>query len=327
LSELTKNQLSSINIPNSQKSFEMKKIAVLIPCLNEGLTIERVIKSFQKELNSAFICVCDNNSSDDTVERAEQCNVHVISESIQGKGNAVIKMFSDIDADIYILVDGDDTYPASQVHPMIKLLVETGAHMVVGDRLSNMTYKSENKRRFHNFGNHLIRRLINFFFKSDLQDILSGYRVFDRSFVKNYSSLATGFELETDLTLFALHYELPIKEYPINYKDRPKGSESKLHTIKDGSKVVMTFFDLYRLYKPLSFFSLLSFFLLICGLGLGVMPVYEFIKFHYVYKVPTAILASGLVIISLLFFCCGLILDSITIHDKKNTKLRIRNYR
>ncbi len=147
----------------------MKKIAVLIPCLNEGLTIERVIKSFQKELNSALICVCDNNSSDDTVVQAEKCHVHVISESVQGKGNAVLKMFSEIDADIYILVDGDDTYPASQVGPMIEILgEESNACMVVGDRLSNMTYRKENKRKFHNFGNHLIRKLINFFFKSKM---------------------------------------------------------------------------------------------------------------------------------------------------------------
>ncbi len=304
----------------------MSEVAILIPCLDEALTIEKVITDFKRVLPSAVIYVCDNNSTDNTFEIAEKCGVNVLRELKKGKGNAVLKMFSEIEADMYVLVDGDDTYPADSVGQMLDLLNKKNASMVVGDRLSNLSYRKENKRKLHNAGNHLIKMLINVFFKCKLNDILSGYRVFDKAFVKNYSSLATGFELETDLSIFALHYDLPIAEIPVDYKDRPTGSDSKLNTFRDGYRVILTFVNLYRLYKPLAFFSLVSCCFLSLGLLLGSLPIYEFIKFGYVYRVPTAILASGVVVIALLMFCCGLILDSITMHDKKNTKMNIRNY-
>ena len=303
-----------------------KKLAVLIPCLNEEKTIEKVICDFQTVLPNAAIYVCDNNSTDKTSELAKKAGATVLTEFRKGKGNAILKLFNNVDADIYVMVDGDDTYPASEVMKLVSELQITEAHMVVGDRLSNKSYKNNNKRKFHNFGNWLIKWLINTIFKSKLDDILSGYRVFNKAFVKNYSTLAKGFELETDLTLFSLNYELIVKEIPINYNDRPEGSVSKLNTFSDGFKVIKTIFKLYRLYKPLSFFTLFSSLFFVIGCLFGSFPVYEYIEYKYVYKVPTAILAISLIIMSLLLFCCGLILDLITNIDKKNIKLQIDKY-
>ncbi|WMX12149.1 MULTISPECIES: glycosyltransferase family 2 protein [unclassified Aureispira] len=299
-------------------------IAVLIPCLNEEKTIGNVIEQFQKELPAATVYVYDNNSSDKTSEVAMRFNAIVRKEYNKGKGNVVVRMFGEIEADIYILIDGDDTYPIDKVNLMIDELLVYNVDMVVGDRLSNQSYQKENKRKFHVFGNYLIKKLINVFFNTDLKDILSGYRIFSYSFVKNYSSLAQGFELETDLSIFALHYGVGIREVPIDYRDRPEDSHSKLNTFQDGIKIIMTFFNLYRFYKPLSFFSILALILSLIGVGIGMFPIYEYIKFSYVYKVPTAILALGLIIIALLLLCCGLILDSIVRIEKKNTMLKIR---
>ncbi|MCP1997197.1 glycosyltransferase family 2 protein [Flavobacterium sp. HSC-61S13] len=302
------------------------RIAVLIPCYNEESTIEIVIQDFQKHLPEASIYVCNNNSSDLTGVVAETLGVKVLFEAKQGKGYAVSRLFNSIEADFYVLVDGDDTYPAESARQMISILEKSNANMVVGDRLSNCSYKYQNKRKFHNFGNSLMNRLINTFFKSNIKDILSGYRVFDRAFVQNYASFAKGFEIETDLTLFALNYDLEVKEVPIDYRDRPEGSFSKLNTYSDGIRVIFTFFNLYRLYKPLSFFSIIALFLLVIGCVLGSFPVYEYIQFRFVYKVPTAILALGLVIMAALLFCCGLILDLITNIDRKNMKLKMKKY-
>lgn len=303
-----------------------KSIAVLIPCLNEEVTIKKVIEDFKHELPHASIYVYDNNSTDNTYEIAKSVGATVRKEYKRGKGNVVLRMFGEIEADFFILVDGDDTYPATSAKLLLDTLYKYNASMVVGDRLSNKSYMLENKRKFHNFGNNFIKKIINVLFKANLKDILSGYRVFSRSFVKNYSSLATGFELETDLTLFALHYDLPIIDVPITYKDRPEGSDSKLNTFKDAVRIFGTIFNLYRFYNPLYFFSILALILFLLGLVLGIFPIYEYIKFQYVYRVPTAILALGLVIVSFLSFCCGLILDSIIKVDKKNTKMRIRKY-
>lgn len=302
-----------------------KKVAVVIPCYNEAITIEKVIKDFQKELPEATIVVCDNNSTDETYNIAKVNGATVLREYKQGKANAVLRIFQEIEADIFVMVDGDDTYPAKHAGEMIEALDIYNLDMVIGDRLSNGGYKKENKRMFHNFGNNLIRKLINRFFKSNLTDILSGYRVFSKRFVKNYATLAEGFELETDLSLFALNYKLGIKEIPIHYQDRPEGSVSKLNTYTDGVRVVMTFFNLYRFYKPLSFFSYLSAITLLISVLLGSMPIYEFFKFGYVYKVPTAILAGLLSVTAFLLFLGGLILDTTIKIDKKNTQLQIRN--
>lgn len=302
-----------------------KKIAIIIPCYNEERTIAKVINDFRIHVPKALIYVCDNNSTDYTFGIANDNGAIVIKEYNQGKGNAVLKLFGTVKADIYVLVDGDDTYPAEKVNTMLDMLELYNLDMVIGDRLSNGTYTQQNKRKFHNTGNRLIKNLINSFFGANLNDILSGYRVFSKVFVKNYSTLAEGFELETDLSIFALNYNLNIKEIPINYRDRPDGSFSKLNTFKDGFKVILTFFNLYRFYKPLSFFFYLSLTIFITSLLIGSLPIYEYITFSFVYRVPLAILSASLVIISLLLLICGLILDTIMRIDKKNTQKKIRN--
>lgn len=302
------------------------KLAVLIPCYNEGLTIGKVVSDFKKALPQAEIYVYNNNSTDNTVEEALAAGAIVRNELEQGKGAVVLSMFRDIEADYYMMVDGDDTYPAEAATRLIDCMMETKADMIVGDRLSNKTYLAENKRPFHNFGNSLVKRLINWFFASKLNDILSGYRLFSRRFVKNYSSLISGFELETDFSLYCLNYGFRIREVDINYRDRPAGSESKLNTFRDGYRVVRLFFNLCRLYKPLAFFSSISAILLIIGLILGVFPVIDYIEYQYVYKVPTAIAAVAMTIISVLLFTCGLILDNISKFDKKNFKHTVLHY-
>ena len=301
-------------------------IAVLIPCYNEGLTINKVVNDFRKILPQATIYVYNNNSTDNTEQEAVNAGAIVRKETEQGKGIVVLRMFRDIDADYYLMVDGDDTYPAESALEMIDTIIKEDADMVIGDRLSNKTYLNENKRPFHNFGNLLVKKLINRFFNSKLSDIFSGYRLFSRRFVKNYSSMISGFELETDLSVYCLNYGFKIREVQVQYRDRPIGSVSKLNTIKDGYKVVRLFFNLYRLYKPLSFFSFISFILLIIGFALGILPIMDYIEYSYVYRVPTAIAEVSITIIAVLLFTCGLILDNISKFDKKNFKHTLLNY-
>lgn len=301
-------------------------IAVIIPCYNEGLTINKVVNDFRKILPQATIYVYNNNSTDNTEQEAVNAGAIVRKETEQGKGIVVLRMFRDIDADYYLMVDGDDTYPAESALEMIDTIIKEDADMVIGDRLSNKTYLNENKRPFHNFGNLLVKKLINRFFNSKLSDIFSGYRLFSRRFVKNYSSMISGFELETDLSVYCLNYGFKIREVQVQYRDRPIGSVSKLNTIKDGYKVVRLFFNLYRLYKPLSFFSFISFILLIIGFALGILPIMDYIEYSYVYRVPTAIAAVSITIIAVLLFTCGLILDNISKFDKKNFKHTLLNY-
>lgn len=307
------------------RTIPVRKIAVIIPCYNEEQTIEKVVKDFRKELPAVEIFVCDNNSTDKTAYVAKKNGAKVLKEYRQGKGHAVLNLFRKVDADVFIMVDGDDTYPAKQVVEMLEELIAFNLDMVVGDRLSNGTYKQENKRKFHNFGNSLMRKLINNFFRSDLNDILSGYRIFSRRFIENYATLAEGFELETDLSIFALHYNMKIKEIPVTYQDRPEGSFSKLNTFRDGWRVISTFLNLYRFYKPLSFFTYLSTGVFLLSILLGSFPIYEYFQFSYIHKVPTAILAGFLSVSALLLFICGLILDSIAKIDQKNMQLKLRN--
>lgn len=302
-----------------------KRIAVLVPCYNEALTIEKVIKDFQTFLPNADIYVYDNNSSDETAAIAQRAGAIVRHEKKQGKANVVFKMFREIDADLYIMIDGDDTYPVDCIQEMITQFTDNNIDMLVGDRLSNKSYQNENKRAFHNFGNNLVRNLINLFFGSQLKDILSGYRIFSKKFVKNYSSFIKGFELETDLSIYSLHYDLSIDEYSINYRDRPEGSVSKLNTFTDGFKVIKLFFNLVRLYKPLLFFGLVSAILFILGIFFMIIPLKEYFEYQYVYKVPTLIFSIMLIIVSLLSFTTGLVLDNISIIDKKNFKIRFNN--
>ena len=244
----------------------MKKVAVLIPCYNEELTIEKVIKDFKRELPYADIYVYDNNSKDKTAEIAKREGAIVRRESKQGKGNVVRTMFREIDADIYVMVDGDDTYPAEFVHQLIEPIRNEEADMTIGDRLSNGTYQKENKRHFHEFGNNLVRKGINLLFQTKLRDIMTGYRAFSKMFVKNMPVLSQKFEIETEMSLYALDKRYIIKEIPIIYRDRPNGSQSKLNTIRDGVKVIKTIVNMFKNYKPLQFFTIIALILFMIGI-------------------------------------------------------------
>ncbi|QAS53356.1 glycosyltransferase family 2 protein [Halobacillus litoralis] len=293
------------------------RIAVLLPCYNEEQTIGEVIEDFRKELPEADIYVYDNNSKDRTSEVAAEHGAIVKKEMRQGKGHVVRSMFRDIDADYYVMADGDRTYPAKFVHQLLEPLRRQEANIVIGDRLSNGTYVEENKRKFHNLGNNLVRGLINFLYKSDLKDIMTGYRAFDRLFVKSMPVMSPGFEIETEMTIHTLDKRFSIKEIPIDYQDRPEGSESKLNTFSDGYKVLNKIFTLFKEYKPMLFFSFWSIILLVLGLAAGIPVLVEFANTGFITKVPSAILAVGLVILSVLSFGCGLILDTVAANFKK----------
>ena len=297
-----------------------KQIAVLIPCYNEELTIEKVINDFRKELPDAKIYVYNNNSIDNSKEIAFNAGAIVVDEYKQGKGNVVSAMFSDIDADIYILVDSDDTYPAESIHMLVEPVVLGIADMVVGDRLSNGTYKSQNKRQFHRLGNNIVRRTVNILFKVNLKDIMSGYRVFNKDFVKNFPAISKGFEVETEMTFHALDRNYRIIEIPINYRNRPNGSVSKLHTFKDGLKVITTIFRMYKDYKPLKFFGLIALILCFISLNIGIPLVVDFFKTGIVTKFPSGILATGIMILSVFCFGLGIVLDSLVRHHKEELK-------
>ena len=299
------------------------KIAILIPCYNEELTIEKVINDFKRELPDSEIYVYDNNSEDKTYEVALKNGVIVRKEFRQGKGNVVRSMFMDIDADCYIMVDGDDTYPVEFVHSLIEPILNKEANMVIGDRLSNGTYKIENKRAFHNLGNLIVRVLINKLFSSNINDIMTGYRSFDKEFVKSIPILSEGFEIETEMSIHALDKRFLVKEIPIDYRDRPDGSFSKLNTINDGIKVIKTIFTLFKDYKPMLFFTICSLFFLILGLAVGMPVIYEFVETSVITKLPSAILAVGLVILSTLSFSCALILDTVVKQNKRLYELHL----
>lgn len=304
----------------------MEKIAVLIPCYNEELTIEKVIKDFKKELPDAEIYVYNNNSKDKSKEIALRNGVTVIDEYKQGKGNVVRSQFRDIDADIYVMVDGDDTYPAEFVHELIKPVRNGEADMAIGDRLSNGTYQKENKRHFHEFGNNLVRKSINILFNTNLKDIMTGYRVFNKRFVKNMPVLSPKFEIETEMSLYALDKKYIIKEIPIIYRDRPEGSSSKLNTVSDGIKVVKTIVRMFKDYKPLRFFGIIALILFCLGLLIGIPVIAEFIKTSYITKVPSAILATGIMSLAAISLQCGIILDTITRQHRENYELNILRY-
>lgn len=304
----------------------MDKIAILIPCYNEEITIKKVINDFRNELPSADIYVYNNNSSDKTYEIAKESGAIVRNEYNQGKGNVIRRMFREIDADIYVMVDADDTYPAKSVHDLIAPIINKEADMVVGDRLSNGTYKNENKRKFHRFGSSLVKCAINKAFKANLTDIMSGYRAFSKIFVKNVPILSSKFEIETEMTLHALDKKFIIKEIPIEYKDRQKGSFSKLNTVNDGVRVVKTIIKMYKDFKPRQFFMWIGFVIMLLGILVGIPVISEFIKYKYIYKVPSAILATGLVILSIIIFQCGVILDTVVKQHRENYELELINY-
>ena len=304
----------------------MEKIAVLIPCYNEELTIEKVIKDFRKELPNADIYVYNNNSKDKSAEIAKANGAIVINEYKQGKGNVVSSQFRDIEADIYVMVDGDDTYPAEFVHKLIEPVRNGEADMTIGDRLSNGTYQKENKRPFHELGNNLVKKSINILFSTNLKDIMTGYRVFNKRFVKNMPVLSPKFEIETEMSLYALDKKYIIKEIPIEYRDRPEGSSSKLNTVSDGIKVIKTIVRMFKDYKPFRFFGIISLIFLLLGLLVGVPVLVEFFKTAYITKVPSAILATGFIGLAAVAFQCGIVLDTVTRQHREDYELNLLRY-
>ena len=295
----------------------MDKIAVLIPCYNESLTIEKVVSDYKEALPEATIYVYDNSSSDHTDELARKAGAKVVYEYRQGKGNVIRSMFRDIDAECYLMIDGDDTYPAENAREMVDLVLNKGVDMVIGDRLSS-TYFTENKRPFHNMGNRMVRGLINHLFHSNVKDIMTGYRAFSRLFVKSFPVLSKGFEIETEMTIHALDKNFLLEEIPVTYRDRPEGSESKLNTVSDGMKVLKTIASLFRDYKPLLFFSCASIICLLLGIGFFVPVFVSYIHTGLVEKIPTIIVSGVVFTVGILLWICGLILDVVV---KKHRQL------
>lgn len=302
----------------------MDKIAVLIPCYNESQTIAKVVSDFKKSLPEAKIYVYDNCSTDHTDLIARQVGAIVRYEDKQGKGNVLRRMFREIDAECYILVDGDDTYSAEHAGEMADLVLNHQKDMVIGDRLSS-TYFTENKRAFHNFGNRLVRLLINALFKSELRDIMTGYRAFSYQFVKSFPVLYRGFEIETEMTIHAVDKNMNIGSVIVDYRDRPAGSESKLNTFSDGIAVLKTIGNLWKNYKPLHFFSILSLLLVIVAALVFVPVVFiPYLKTGLVANFPTLIVCGFVVIAALISFFTGLILDSIIKKEKREFEFRLQ---
>ena len=298
----------------------MSKIAVLIPCYNESKTIEKVVKDYQKALKNADIYVYDNNSSDGTDEIAKKAGAIVCYEYRQGKGNVIRTMFRDIDADCYLMIDGDDTYPAENAKEMCDLVLSGKADMVVGDRLSS-TYFQENKRPFHNLGNKMVRFLINFIFKNNIKDIMTGYRAFSREFVKGFPVLSKGFEIETEMTIHAVDKNYKIVEIPVTYRDRPAGSVSKLNTYSDGFKVLKTIAILFKEYRPAVFFNILAALIFLISVVVGLPAYIEYFTLHYVYKVPSLIVSCMGINLSFLLWIAGVILEVIVKKDKERYEI------
>ncbi len=296
---------------------EKKKVAILIPCYNESKTIEKVIKDYKKVLPEADIYVYDNNSTDGTDKIAKKAGAIVRYEYRQGKGNVIRTMFKEIDADCYLMIDGDDTYPCENAKEMCDLVLSGRADMVIGDRLSS-TYFTENKRLFHGFGNKLVRFLINRLFNNNIKDIMTGYRAFSYEFVKGFPVLSKGFEIETEMTIHAVDKNFKLVEIPVNYKDRPEGSESKLNTYIDGFKVLKTIAMLFKEYKPASFFNIISIICLIISLILVVPVVAEYFKTGLVPRFPSLIVSGIALLIALLLCITGIILQVIV---KKHREL------
>lgn len=296
---------------------ENKKIAVLIPCYNESKTIEKVVKDYKKALPDADIYVYDNNSKDHTDEIARKAGAIVRYEYKQGKGNVIRTMFREIEADCYLMIDGDDTYPAENAREMCDLVLEGKADMVIGDRLSS-TYFTENKRPFHNFGNRIVRWLINKLFKNNVKDIMTGYRAFSYQFVKGFPVLSKGFEIETEMTIHAVDKNFKLVEIPVTYRDRPEGSVSKLNTYSDGFKVLKTIMTLFKEYRPGLFFGLLSCLFLVASFILGFPVIIEYFKTGLVPRFPSLIVSGIFLVITLLLWVCGIILQVIV---KKHRQL------
>jgi glycosyltransferase involved in cell wall biosynthesis len=296
------------------------KIAVLIPCYNESKTVAKVVKDYKKVLPESDIYVYDNNSTDHTDKIAQKEGAIVRYEYKQGKGNVIRSMFRQIDADCYLMIDGDDTYPAENAKEMCDLILDGKADMVIGDRLSS-TYFTENKRLFHNTGNKLVRFLINKLFHNKIKDIMTGYRAFSYEFVKGFPVLSKGFEIETEMTIHAVDKNYNVVEIPVNYRDRPEGSVSKLNTYKDGFKVLKTIAMLFKEYKPAHFFNIISLLVFLISL-IFLIPVFsEYFKTGLVPRFPSLIFGCILIVISLLLMICGIILQVIVKKNKQNYEI------
>ncbi len=298
----------------------MDKIAVLIPCYNESQTVAKVVADWKAALPEATVYVYDNNSTDGTAELARQAGAVVRCEYQQGKGNVIRRMFREIDAQVYLMTDGDDTYPADRAREMADLVLNRQADMVVGDRLSS-TYFTENKRLFHNFGNALVRFAINTLFRSKVQDVMTGCRAFSFDFVKTFPVLSAGFEIETEMTIHALDKNMKIDQVTVPYRDRPAGSQSKLNTFRDGAKVLKTIVKLHRNYKPYSFFGIISAVLLALAAGFFIPVLIAYLRTGLVDKIPTLIVCGFTVIAALLSFFTGLQLQNAVQKNKQDFEL------
>lgn len=300
----------------------MDRIAVLIPCYNESKTIEKVICDCRAQLPDATIYVYDNNSTDNTAAIAAACGAVVRHEYKQGKGNVIRRMFREIDAKCYLILDGDDTYPAEYAPQMVEQVLVHGADMVVGDRLSS-TYFTENKRLFHNFGNTLVRNLINALFRTNIQDIMTGYRAFSYLFVKSFPVLSTGFEIETEMSIHAADKNMHVTNVVVKYRDRPQGSVSKLNTYRDGARVLKTIAKLFKNYRPLAFFSAVALFFFIIGLVLFIPIVITYFETHLVPAFPTLIACAFFELTAIQSFFGGLILDTMRQKNRQDFEMRL----
>ena len=301
------------------------RIAVLIPCWNESKTIGKVVRDFKRELPEAKIYVYDNNSTDGTAEIAAKSGAIVRYEYRQGKGNVIRTMFREIMADCYLMVDGDDTYPVENAREMCDLVLQKKADMVIGDRLST-TYFSENKRRFHNFGNQLVRSFIQMLWGNDscrILDVMTGYRAFSPIFVKSFPILSQGFEIETEMTIHALEHNLFMLSIPVKYRDRPQGSVSKLDTYKDGFKVIKTMLNLFRSYCPMKFFGFIAVVFSVLSLALFLPILETYLYTGLVPRFPTLIVSSMMMLSALLSMACGWILDTNIIQERKAFELQM----
>ena len=300
----------------------MDRIAVLIPCFNEEATIAKVVTDFKTLLPDAVIYVYDNNSTDNSVSLATSAGAVVRHEYRQGKGNVIRRMFREIDAEAYTMVDADDTYPAEAANTMVNLVLNHKAEMVIGDRLSS-TYEIENKRRFHNFGNNLVRSAINHLFHTSIRDIMTGYRAFSYEFVKTFPVLSSGFEIETEMTIHAIDRKMQIETVVVDYRDRPAGSESKLNTIPDGIRVLRTIVKLYRNYMPLRFFGIIAVILAALSV-LFFIPVWmDYLKTGLVERFPTLIVCGIVMVVALLMFIAGVILSTLRQNDRRDFEFKL----
>lgn len=300
----------------------MDKIAVLIPCYNEEQTIAKVVKDVKEALPEAVVYVYDNNSKDRTVEFAREAGAVIGYEYKQGKGNVIRRMFREIDAQCYLMIDGDDTYPLDCARELVDKVLCHNADMVVGDRLSS-TYFTENKRPFHNFGNSLMRFGINSLFQSDIKDIMTGYRAFSYEFVKTFPVFSKGFEIETEMTIHAVNYNMQVENVVVEYRDRPEGSVSKLNTFRDGMRVIRKMLQLYKNYRPLRFFGLLCLLLMLVALILFVPVMGDYLQTGLVPRYPTLIVCGFMAIAGLQSFFSGMILEVMAAKDRRDFEYRL----